>query len=76
MDITDIYITLHEDFPVGTVDKNTPVNARDIRDTGLIPGSGRSPRGGHGNPLQNSCPEHLQSNRLGRGEGCLVGYSP
>ena len=38
--------------------KNTPVNARDIRDTGLIPGSGRSPRGGHGNPLQDPCPEN------------------
>ena len=31
--------------------KNLPVNARDIRDTGLIPESGRSPEGGHGNPL-------------------------
>ena len=35
--------------------KNTPVNARDIRDTGLIPGSGSSPKGGHGNPFQYSC---------------------
>ena len=32
--------------------KNMPANARDIRDTGSIPGSGRSPGGGHGNPLQ------------------------
>ena len=32
--------------------KNPPANAGDIRDTGLIPGSGRSPGGGHGNPLQ------------------------
>jgi len=31
--------------------KNPPVNARDSRDLGSIPGSGRSPRGGHGNPL-------------------------
>ena len=30
-------------------------NARDIRDTGSIPGSGGSPGGGHGNPLQCSC---------------------
>ena len=29
--------------------KNLPVNAGDIRDTGLIPGSGRSPGGRHGN---------------------------
>ena len=31
--------------------KNLPANARDKRDTGSIPGSGRSPGGGHGNPL-------------------------
>ena len=30
--------------------KNMPANARNIRDVGLIPGSGRSPGGGHGNP--------------------------
>ena len=39
--------------------KNLPANARDIRDSGLIPGSGRSPGGGHGNPLQYSCLENL-----------------
>ena len=33
-------------------------NAGDIRDMGSIAGSGRSPRGGHGNPLQDSCPEN------------------
>ena len=38
--------------------KNLPANAGDIRDMGLIPGSGRSPRGGHGNPLQCSCLEN------------------
>ena len=32
--------------------KNPPANAGDIRDVGLIPVSGRSPGGGHGNPLQ------------------------
>ena len=35
--------------------KNPPTNAGDIRDLGLIPGWGRSPGGGHGNPLQYSC---------------------
>ena len=35
--------------------KNLPVNAGDIRDTGSILGLGRSPGGGHGNPLQYSC---------------------
>ena len=38
--------------------KNQPANAGDIRDAGLIPGSGRSPGGGHGNPLQYSCLEN------------------
>ena len=38
--------------------KNPPVNAGDLRDVGLIPGSGRSPGGGHGNPLQYSCLEN------------------
>ena len=35
--------------------KNQPAKAGDIGDAGLIPGSGRSPGGGHGNPLQYSC---------------------
>ena len=34
--------------------KNPFANAGDIRDVGLIPGSGRSPGEEHGNPLQNS----------------------
>ena len=38
--------------------KNRPANAGDIRNTGLIPGSGRSPGGGHGNPFQYSCLEN------------------
>ena len=36
-----------------------PANAGGIRDVGLIPGSGRSPGEGHGNPLQYSCLENL-----------------
>ena len=38
--------------------KNLPANEGDIRDMDLIPGSGRSPGGGHGNPLQYSCLEN------------------
>ena len=38
--------------------KNLPANAGDARDTGLIPGSGRSPAIGNGNPLQYSCMEN------------------
>ena len=35
--------------------KNPPANAGDVRDMVSIPGSGRSPAGGNGNPLQYSC---------------------
>ena len=45
--------------------KNPPANAGDIRDAGLIPGSGRSPGGGDGNTLQSSCLE----NSMDRGAG-------
>ena len=38
--------------------KNLSANAGDIRDVCSIPGSGRSPEGGHSNPLQSSCLEH------------------
>ena len=38
--------------------KNLPATAGDVRDLGFIPGSGRSPGGGHGNPLQYSCLEN------------------
>ena len=38
--------------------KNPPANAGDVRDRGSIPGLGRSPGGGHGNPLQYSCLEN------------------
>ena len=53
-------------FPGGSVVKNPPANAGDRN---LIPGLGRSPGGGHGNPLQYSC--------LGNhGQRSLAGYSP
>ena len=42
-------------FPAATVVKNPPANAGDARDTGLIPGSERSPGAGNGNTLQYSC---------------------
>ena len=48
---------------VALVVKNPPASAGDLRDTGSIPGSGRSPGGGHGHPLQCSCLE----NPMGRG---------
>ena len=45
-------------LPGGSVVKNPPANAGDVRDAGLIPGSGRPPGGGHGYPLQYSCLEN------------------
>ena len=38
--------------------KNIPANAEDIRDVGLIPGSGGSPGVGNGSPLQYTCLEN------------------
>ena len=49
---------------------NLPVNAGDARDLGSIPGSGRSPGGGCGNPLQYSRLEYPH------GQRSLAGYMP
>ena len=46
--------------------KNLPANAGDLRDVGLITRSGRSPGGGHDNPLSGQS----------HGQRRLVGYSP
>ena len=45
-------------FPGGTVVKNPPANAGDARDASSIPGLGRSPGEGNGNPFQYSCLEN------------------
>ena len=50
--------------------KNPPARAGDIIDVSSIPGSGRSPGGGNGNPLQYACL------KKSHGERSLVGYSP
>ena len=57
-------------FPGGVVVKNLPANTGDARDMGSIPGSGRSPGVGNGNPLQYSC----LVNPMDR--GAWWGYSP
>ena len=49
---------LSEGFPGGTSSKNSPANAGDIRDVGLILGSGRCPGERNSNPLQYSCLEN------------------
>ena len=54
-------------FPGGSDSKESACNARDL---GSIPGLGRSPGGGHGNPLQDSCLENSHRQRS------LASYSP
>ena len=51
-------VSVLEASQVALVVKNLPAKAGDMRDVSLIPGSGRSPGGGHGNPLQYSCLEN------------------
>ena len=48
------YLIHNQAFQVALVVKNLPANARDTRDAGSIPGLGRSPGEGNGNPLQYS----------------------
>ena len=45
--------------------KNLPANAGDTEDVGSVSGSGRSPGGGYGNPLQYSCLENPMDRRAG-----------
>ena len=44
--------------------ENPPANTGDVKDLDLIPELGRSPGGGHGNPLQYSCLENPMDRRL------------
>ena len=57
-------------FPGDTVIKNPLANAGDTKDEGSIPGLGRSPGAGNGNPLQYFCLEKSH------GQRSLRGYSP
>ena len=51
-------VILPEGFPDGSVGKESTCNAGDLGDMDLIPGSRRSPGGGHGNPFQYPCLEN------------------
>ena len=53
-------------FPHSSVGKESACSAGDLRETGLIPGSGKSSREGHGNPLQYSCLEYPMVEESGR----------
>ena len=61
---------LFKGFPGSSVEKNLPANAEDARDVGSVPGLGRSPGDGNGNPLHYSCWEKPH------GQRSLVGYNP
>ena len=51
-------LVLHGTSQVAQLVKNPPAYTRDTRDVGSVTGSGRSPGGGNGNPLQYSCLEN------------------
>ena len=55
--------------------KNLPTKAGDIRESVSIPGSGRSPGGGHGNPLQYPCLENPMDRGVWRATGHGVSQS-
>ena len=57
-----IFIYEYERFPSGSDSKKPACNAEDLS---LIPGLGRSPGGGHGNPLQYSCLENSVTEKPG-----------
>ena len=61
-------------FPGGSAEKNLPDSAEDAGDTNLIPGSGRSPGEGNGNPLQYSCQENLMDRGASQATVHSVGY--
>ena len=65
--VTLVNSLINSSFPGGSDGKESACNAGDL---GLIPGLGRSPGGGHGDPLQYSCLENTH------GQRSLVGYIP
>ena len=64
------YTVIYRASQVALMVKNLPAYAGDIRDVGWVPWSGRSPRGGHDNPLQYSCLE----NPMNRGAWWTVAH--
>ena len=83
-----IYVFIYLASQVTLVVKILPANAGDRRDTGSIPGLGRSPGEGRGNPLQYSCLENsmdrgawraivhrIAKSRIGEGNGNPLQYS-
>jgi len=65
-----LLLTIRKYFPGHTMVKHLPTSAGDSVDMGSIPGLGRSPREGNGNPLKYSCLGNLTD------RGAMVGISP
>ena len=65
--LLNLVLVFYWGFPGGSDGKESTCSARDL---GSIPGLGRSPGGGHGNPLQYSCLDNRH------GQRSLAGYSP
>ena len=57
------YIHITQAYQVVLVVKKPPANAGDISDANSIPVLGRSPGGGHANPLEHSCLENAHEQR-------------
>ena len=70
MKLKDTVFPAGTNFPGGSVVKNLPASAGDAEDVGWIPGLGRSPGEGCGNPLQYSCLEDFHR------QWSLAGYNP
>ena len=62
-----LWLQLAASLPGGALVKSLSANAGDARDTGLVVGSGRSPVGGNGNPLQYSCLDNPMDREAWRG---------
>ena len=58
MKLNDPFFPAGTNFPGGSVVKDLPASAGDAADVDLVPGSGKSPGGGRGNPLQHYCLEN------------------
>ena len=71
MDKTTRFHGIVQGFPGGASGKNLPASVGDIRDKDSIPGAGKSPGGGNGNPRQYFCLKNAMDRGAWRGR-----YSP
>ena len=56
----EVWLAIYMGFPGGSLVKNSPAKEK-TQETGLTPGSERSPGGGSGNPLQHSCLDNFMN---------------